>query len=433
MATIYTRSPYFIRIQNASAFTGKLELYVYTGSYSSSWTSNVTYTLTASSRQVGGTNEVIFEVAELIKDKITLVAQDNANGQTGYLMDIEALKDSMTVAVDWQTYYDTGSGFVVDTTSLANNGVLGWSKFNEGSNFTIEPETKHWWQRNPYIIKPFDAPLLITGQLNFGSSSYQYDVSGVIDGNDDVATVSLVTPTSTSDFVYLAQFGVYPELAGTQNTEGLNYDEASAVTELMNPWDNSGDNFRYFPNNKRSNELRHQFGFRNAFTNVQFSFPNSSINYFGKNIRVENIYDCEYQPYRILFINKFGVLQELWFFKNSVLNLQVKEKTFKRNIVSYRTSSFVSEFYRPQEAQQTIYDKNGSQTIVLNSGFYPETFNLAFEDLFMSENVWLNYDNATLPVVLTDKSFKYKNSKTDGLINHTLTFAFANDYNNNVR
>lgn len=425
MATILSRSPYFIRIENASAFTGKLELYVYTGTYSSTWTSNVTYTLTASSRPSGSTNEVIFEVGELIKDKIELVAQDNANGTTGFFMNIEELAESLAVAVDWRTYYDTGSGFTTDTTSLGNTAVLGWSKYSEGSNLSIDVDDKYWWQRNPYIIKPFDAPILVSGWT-------RPDINAITDESDKILSLSAITPTQPQEFVYSGFFGEYDEIGGS-NTQGLSYDEANHVNELLNPWNGTTPEFRYFPNNKRSDALKHQFRFRNAFDRIQFTNESNPNEYYGTTIQVENIYDCEYKPYRLLFINKFGALQELWMFKNSVLDLKVTEKTFKRNIVSYRTSSFVSEYYRPQEAQQTIYDKDGSQTITLNSGYYPESFNLAFEDLFMSEYVWLNYENATLPVVLTDKAFRYRNSKTDGLINHTLVFAFANDYNNNVR
>ena len=45
--------------------------------------------------------------------------------------------------------------------------------------------------------------------------------------------------------------------------------------------------------------------------------------------KVENIEECKYNPYKVTFVNKFGALQDLWFFKRSNLSLS----TNKRRIV----------------------------------------------------------------------------------------------------
>ena len=77
---IFSRSPYFIRTVVSGAHTGKVELYIYTGTSSGSWTGNVTYSLTATGVDAGaGQTECIFEVAELIKDKFKSLEERTVN------------------------------------------------------------------------------------------------------------------------------------------------------------------------------------------------------------------------------------------------------------------------------------------------------------------------------------------------------------------
>ncbi len=426
---IFSRSPYFIRTVVSGAHTGKVELYIYTGTSSGSWTGNVTYSLTATGVDAGaGQTECIFEVAELIKDKFDLDISSKSNNTSGSFLDLSDLARSLCLKVDYRTYTDTGAGFVTLDTQLGLNAVLGYSTYDEGSNFTVKEDTRHFYYDIPYIYKPFYAPISLMIPKNYSSQVIAQGVKDFKQGSDNV----FMSP-STNSLTFIQYNMLFGFTGIFSPTFTSNREQTNNVYAGRYPF--ADTNGVKFVTTKRTKEVDY-LDPKNAFDEIVFSQDANTEELVASKVKVRNVFDCEgYQPYRILFINKYGVVQDLWFFANNILNLTVKSKSYKRNTVDFRfqSNNAISEFYRPQLAQQTVYDKNGQQTITLNSGFYPETFNEAFEQLFLSEYCWLEYNNATLPVVLKDTAFKYRNSKTDGLINHTVTFEFANNYLNNIR
>ena len=88
------------------------------------------------------------------------------------------------------------------------------------------------------------------------------------------------------------------------------------------------------------------------------------------------------------------------------------------------------EIYNPQEK---IFTKQGQETIKLNSGYYPEDQNELFKQMFLSEQVWLEYEGDTLGVIVKSTAFTYKTRLTDKLINYEVELEFANDTINNIR
>jgi hypothetical protein len=143
-------------------------------------------------------------------------------------------------------------------------------------------------------------------------------------------------------------------------------------------------------------------------------------------IDVTSYEKCKYTPYKLTFINKFGAYQELWMFANSKLILNTNEEKYKSNILTNGT-------YSTNDAQIKLLTKNGNQRLTLNSDFYPENYNVVFEELFLSEKVWIYYGAQTLGVNIESKTFNYKTSLTEGLINYTIDVSFAFDAINNIR
>jgi len=135
---------------------------------------------------------------------------------------------------------------------------------------------------------------------------------------------------------------------------------------------------------------------------------------------------CKYTPYKLTFINKYGAYQEIWMFANSKLILNTTEEKYKSNILTNGT-------YSTNDPQIKILTKNGNQRLTLNSDFYPESYNVVFEELFLSDKVWIYYGGQTLAVNIESKTFNYKTSLTDGLINYTIDVSFAFDTINNIR
>ena len=143
-------------------------------------------------------------------------------------------------------------------------------------------------------------------------------------------------------------------------------------------------------------------------------------------VNIESYEKCKYTPYKLTFINKYGAYQEIWMFANSKLILNTTEEKYKSNILTNGT-------YNTNDPQIKLLTKNGNQRLTLNSDFYPESNNEVFEELFLSEKVWIYYGGQTLAVNLESKTFEYKTSLTDSLINYTIDVSFAFDTINNIR
>ena len=143
-------------------------------------------------------------------------------------------------------------------------------------------------------------------------------------------------------------------------------------------------------------------------------------------IDVEIIEECKHTPYKLTFVNKFGVLQDLWFFKRSNLSLSTKKETYKSNILN-------SGSYSINDHQTKVLNKQGAEKLVLNSGFVDEEYNEVFRQLMLSEKVWIDYETQTLPINISSSSLNYKTNLNDKMINYTINVDFAFDKINSVR
>lgn len=147
-----------------------------------------------------------------------------------------------------------------------------------------------------------------------------------------------------------------------------------------------------------------------------------------KTIKVTNICEPKFTPYKVTFVNKYGAFQDLWFFKKSTESFSVTDEKFKRNTIQNSTST-----YNKYKGQEERYNTNAKKSISLNTGFINEDSNSTIEELFLSENVWIRYGTDTLPLLPKSKSLTLKTSLNDKLSNYTIEFDFAFNKINNVR
>ena len=97
-----------------------------------------------------------------------------------------------------------------------------------------------------------------------------------------------------------------------------------------------------------------------------------------RSIRVELIEECKYEPIKVTFVNKFGALQDIWFFKNNSSSISAKSTDYKSNLM-------LNDTYNTTSHQNTTLNINGSEKLTINSGFYPESYNEVFKQLLLSE------------------------------------------------
>ena len=147
-----------------------------------------------------------------------------------------------------------------------------------------------------------------------------------------------------------------------------------------------------------------------------------------KTITVTNICEPKYTSYKVVFVNKYGAFQDLYFFKKTIESFNVSDELYKRNIVSASGLT-----YKTHETQQQRYNVNAKTKLTLNTGFIHEDMNSTIEELFLCENAWIIYDGDCLPINPTSKSMQFKTSLNDRLTDYTIDFEFGFDKINNIR
>tara|TARA_R110000803_G_scaffold98333_3_gene166443 strand:- start:3026 stop:4027 length:1002 start_codon:yes stop_codon:yes gene_type:complete len=141
---------------------------------------------------------------------------------------------------------------------------------------------------------------------------------------------------------------------------------------------------------------------------------------------------------KVIFINKYGAQQELWFFLKNTNSLARTNEGYKSNTITYPTDNHAT--YSNKNAPNKVFNTQGKRTHKLSSGFYPEFANEFFEQLLLSEYVWMEIplreyrrNNITTPVKVKTSSMAFKTSVNDRLIEYTIDFEEAYDYINNIR
>lgn len=140
-------------------------------------------------------------------------------------------------------------------------------------------------------------------------------------------------------------------------------------------------------------------------------------------VEYEIIDECKYPVVEILFKNKYGVLETTTFGKVSHRILETSRDTAEYSIVDING---VSHTKRHSNKHINV---DGDEIYELNSDFVPEYMNHCYEDLFMSDEIYIrdpeNGYPDYRPVLLLDTNFKRKTKLVSGLINHTFKFKLS--------
>jgi len=147
-----------------------------------------------------------------------------------------------------------------------------------------------------------------------------------------------------------------------------------------------------------------------------------------KTITVHNICEPKFTTHKVVFMNKYGAFQDLYFFKKTTEQMTVTDETYKRNIVNP-----VDVTYSINQTQKQRYNVNATTRLTMNTGFIHDDMNSTIEELFLTENAWIIYEGNCLPINPVSKSMQYKTSLNDKLTDYTIDFEFGFDKINNIR
>lgn len=386
---INLRSPFYVKVKQTGLTFVRLDLHVYTGDFFSNANvpdSTKRYQIT---KEPIGTNDfVVFELSELIRDYLEIEFDGQYVGQNVWV-------NVITTAVG-------GTGSTVIEPDIANGfcGFDGYGYFEEGANPLINDAALI---SNNVILKLDDSPVVIPV-----NTSIVYSVAFVLNG-EVVKSISLSQNDKSAEQIDYA-------------TNGYSYADSFQGRVIL-----AGGLFE--------DNVCLQ-GFEDEFTlmdcdSIHISYTQNGVNKV-RIIDVKNIQECKYDPIKVTFVNKFGALQDIMFFKKSIEKTEVKGEEFKSSVFD-----LVKLSYKTYQHQQTQFMVQGNDSITMNTGYMPEDYNQVIEQLMLSEQVWGTFTTETdvlvRPLVVKTKSLTHKTSLNDNLVEYTMEFDMANNKINNIR
>ena len=462
MATkINVRSPFFTRTEfDNTLYKAELKLYVYNGTkvtdkgspvYNLSKTNPINYTITGFSYK-----GISFEISELVRDYLDVTFDGSYNSYNKWVRAEQFFYTTNTIT--------TGTTTSVSASQLVDSAA----SFSRSSDF------------GKYVKNESTGIITLVEDLASSTS---------LDLVDNIFTVTNTPYTAgiiglIEDHIAYEGYGYYKDGRNPQLSQPylqsnkkiyrlqdhnvrvpIDTDKAvSAVFRLKGQTVNS----QTFTASQVSNAqvIYFNVGFNNADTYEQRVKLDSGTvetspllkQYFGiENVgEVDEIYVSDgnkteilkiitepcsiYQPYKVVFVNRFGVLQDLFFSLKSIESITTTGETYKANNFNYTgdTTDLVAKRgnkYDSNKHQITQYNKMGKESITLNTGYLSEDYNDVIEELMLSEQVWLMATDSeeVLPVIPKTQNLTYKTSINDRLVQYTIDFDYAFDKINSVR
>lgn len=217
-------------------------------------------------------------------------------------------------------------------------------------------------------------------------------------------------------------------------TEGVNPEVpfGRSLPTLLIPTDDN-DEFTIFAPNNRTGTIPYLTStFRGA---ESYTGTDTSVTIQGVDCNIKRIDCTKYgDGNRIIYINKYGVQQDLWFFLKQTRNIARTNESYKSNTITYPSGGAT---YSIQDAPNKVFNTQAKQTHTFSSGYYPEFANQQFEELLLSEFIWWSTvkkgGGIIIPLKVKTSSVAFKTSVNDRLIEYTIEFEEAFDYINNIR
>jgi hypothetical protein len=382
MSTIIrTRSPFFIRTPQVTGSTNianlsyfQINITVFGGLSSSTEICDDLYaTYSLQKKPLGAEVSVSFDISEIVNDHLEQIFTGTYSASSA--------KSSIWVTV--ATSARQADGTLIQT--ITSNTYLaqeGYNKFKDGVNYTTEPIA------------------MISGNY------IQYHLGSTVTIPVNVERVTSV-----------------------QWRSGTSVRETDAFTD----------------NGNQNQKIQYaQFTNTTILDNVLVTYDSGSTT----TITIVPTEECKYPVNKITFVNRWGAMQDLFFFKKSVDSLESRSENFNRSIFEARAVQLEPGEEPGDDCQETItynsysttahakktFNANATESVLLNSGFVNELMNPFFEELMVSENIWLtDSDNVIYPVNLKDSSFTKKTGLNDRLINYTMNFEKSFALVNNIR
>lgn len=450
---INTRSPFYFKVSNADLSSVKLELYIWTGTSAQRNASYKRYTLTK--EQLLDELDRGTTTATTANKLVDSTQNFNTTAQVGSF--IKNTTDSTTASV---TAIDS------DTTLSISSDIMA-----SGENYILFAK--------PYVVfelSELARDFMETEYNNYATDTLWIDADITIYDSSGAIVQVNSQDTNTSSFLGIDGYGYFEDGTNPRSVQYTTpmvlqhnttvyyndgsdikipiYAEAETITATLTSgagadvyWENADDFWDTYDvtwgsgttpvvitdNGNTNQKIQYLIITDTEDLNdgdyVTISTTNSS--YSDVVITLRKVCEPKYTPLNIIFYNKFGALQNLWFFKKSMTNINITSQQFKNNILDIENSGSTPS-YALSKHQEKKFMANGKESITVNSGFYSEDHNEVVREMLLAEQVWIYDGTNTLPINLKSNTLQFKKSVNDKLISYTLSFDYAYDKINNI-
>ena len=471
MAIINARSPYFISVTDADLATATLDIEIYTGDKTTGYTGTPTYSL---SKQIILTKtQISFEIAELIRDYLDASFDGDydttAEGSAKWVRTILTAKDgngvqlSQTISTDLA--FDSFLYFQEPNTFSLFYRALLMSQRDINTPPLADYRIPIYTEKNPTLLFLDSAGATQRTESYTTSTQSNAQIESVelfpelcVNGNftsdsgwtKETADWTINNGASFLNSSDLAIDRLFQSSAGL--TDGVNITSEFTITNFSGTGTAS---MRYpFPIPITRNGVYRVSGVGEATERIQFQAEaddlTTPLTFSIDNVSVKKTVDVssiritdddsitllqlneqcpdKFEPYKVTFTNRFGVLQDMYFFKKSVEKMTTKREDYKANTLTS------SNTYSTSNHTNRDFNIVGNESISLSSGFVSESNNEVFKQLMLSERVWItSTNNQVLPINIKTSSINYKTKLNDKLVEYTIEF--DNSYNvlNDIR
>jgi|TARA_R100001443_G_scaffold48665_1_gene61064 hypothetical protein len=371
-----------------------LRLWIYQGQFGSR-TADPTYTLYK--ERISTENSIVFEVSELIRDYTTVTF-------TGDFSTI-----NQTAWAEWEitrTFSDSKTD-VVRNAALCFNG---YGYFEDG----INPElSKGLLQSNTIIYHkkgdPFYIPVY-TGEGGAFSVKYYEGAS--------------LTKTTTLGY----------------KVKKLTVDAEWTVDDCKD-CDPSGG--KYTADMESINVADSQETIDTLYYDgVPSSVTITDIEGNTTTCTVYETEECKFTPYRLTFMNKFGVAQNVYFFKRRDESINITKDSYEANTITSSDATTATTdtsvkgavvSYSLNAPTKKFFNVKGKKKLKLNTGFVDESFNEVIQQILLTEQAWIQEGGEVYPIIPVTQSLQYKTRVNDRLIDFQVEFEYAYDEINEIR
>jgi hypothetical protein len=159
-----------------------------------------------------------------------------------------------------------------------------------------------------------------------------------------------------------------------------------------------------------------------------------------RTINIQCIDECKNLPHKLSFLNKFGVIQSMYFFALKRDGINTNRTDYKKSIIQIETNPTT---YNPSLHQTRYIENQGRERFTMNTGFIHPSHNQVIKEILVSEYVYIHDTNRlspsdqtsalAVPVKVVSDNVNFLTRKDDKLINYALEFEADSEFVQSIR